>query len=652
MRTVAFDTETHRIKPGQLTPRLVCLSSSEAGRLALLDRADALKWAHKTIPDPTVRLVGANTPYDLAVLAAEDPRLLRPIFEAYRDGRVVDVQLKQKMIDVARGERKFRHKGGKVQPATYNLAALTEYWLDEHLEKEATPRQDFHLYDGLPVSQYPADAVEYATKDALKTEQVDERQTAYVNDPHAIWARLKVPPVADEAHQNRAAWALHLMSVHGLRTDAPYVANLVSALQAERAEVVKELVKVGFMRPDGSRDMKKIGAAVEQWYQANGKEVPRTPTGKPKCDEETCGNTSHRELLIYAAGLENQTILANWVKHMEAGARHPLNPRYDSFLETGRTSAKDPPIQTPAKKGGVRESFVPRPGWLYAFADYDTIELRTLAKECEELVGFSAMADALRRGEDLHLAMCAQLMGIAYAEAKRRHSAGDVEVDEKRGLCKIANFGFPGGMVPDTFREYAAGFGVVISKKLAQDLYDTWLKSWPEMRKYFAIIKGMLGPHGVGTIVQSRSLRVRGDVRFCAACNTRFQGRAADGAKEALWNLAWECYLGDYYDGRPGRSPLYGCRPVLFMHDEVGMEIPPWADADAAARRLGEVMVESMSVWVQGIPVKAGPALMRRWYKGAKAVEVNGKLVPSRPEKYTEGGKSKVRWVADLAVAS
>lgn len=656
-RVVAFDTETHRIKPGMLTPRLVCLSWAEAGEAHLLDRVGALNWVRSMLADPDVLLVGANVFFDLGVLCAEDARLVRPVFEAVRDGRVRDVQLRQKMIDVARGERKFRATHGKLVASSVSLQTLADYWLGQKLEKENTPRADFYRFEGVPIEQWEDDAKTYALLDAITTLNVWVAQDKAVHARESVWNLRRIPVLHDETHQMRAAWALHLMSIWGLRCDKVYVDKLVDALRVERAAVVAELQKCGIMRDDGTKNMKLLQAKVEAAFVRAGRVAPRTPpskshpAGQVKTDQETCEATNDPDILIYAAGLENEKILSNWVKHMEAGALHPLCPRYDTLLETGRTSAKDPPIQTPAKKGGVRESFVPRAGHGYIFADYDTLELRTLAKECEELVGRSAMADALRRGEDLHLAMAAQMMGITYAEAKKRKGDGDVEVADKRQLCKIANFGFPGGMVPKTFQEYARGYGVMITEAMAQKLYDTWKRSWPEMERYFAIIKGMLGPSGEGTIVQSRSKRIRGYVKFCAACNTRFQGRAADGAKEALWRLAWECYLGDRTDGQPGPSPLFGVRPVLFMHDEVGAEVPLGPGASAAAERLGEVMVEAMSEWVEGIPVKAGPVIMRRWYKGAEAVRVDGQLVPVKPEHYTDDkGKEKVRWVADVKI--
>jgi len=46
--------------------------------------------------------------------------------------------------------------------------------------------------------------------------------------------------------------------------------------------------------------------------------------------------------------------------------------------------------------------------------------------------------------------------------------------------------------------------------------------------------------------------------------------------------------------------------------------------------------------------IKAGPVLMRRWHKGAKAVRVNGKLVPSKPVEID----GKVKWVHDTGVAA
>jgi len=309
--------------------------------------------------------------------------------------------------------------------------------------------------------------------------------------------------------------------------------------------------------------------------------------------------------------------------------------------------------QNPPRKGGVRECFVPREHahadvarrWVFITCDYDTLEMRTLAQCLLDFFGRSAMAEALRAGRDLHLALGAELLGISYDEARTRYDAGDKIVDEARQFAKIANFGFPGGLAADTLRDYARkSYGKEISAELAIRLHQTFRTVNPEMVLYFALASklaaGDVAPH----IVFPRSGLVRGMVPYTAICNGWFQNLAAMGATDALYCVSKECYLGvvigGKLDGAP--SPLAGCRPVIFLHDEILLEAPE-ERASVAADRLQEIMVARMTTWVPDIPIKASPSCFRRWYKGAKAVRVGGQLVPSRP--VDAGGK--VTWVED-----
>jgi DNA polymerase-1 len=280
---------------------------------------------------------------------------------------------------------------------------------------------------------------------------------------------------------------------------------------------------------------------------------------------------------------------------------------------------------------------VPRAGWLYAAADYSTLELCALAQVCLDLFGWSNMADALRAGQDLHVRMAANILGVPYEEAITRYLAGDEEVAEKRQLAKAANFGYPGGLGAEKFQAYARdSYGVVIDLDTSRELKATWLATWPETRQFFDNVNEQLGYRDSFTLEQLRSGRLRGGVGYCDGCNSYFQGLAADGAKAAMWLIAQECYLG-FGDAWPrdGRapSPLFGARVVAFIHDEFLLEVRDDANAGAAGDRLAAVMVEGMARYIPDVPTKAEPVLMGRWLKGAKTTrDATGKLIPWTPK--------------------
>jgi DNA polymerase-1 len=112
-------------------------------------------------------------------------------------------------------------------------------------------------------------------------------------------------------------------------------------------------------------------------------------------------------------------------------------------VASGRTSWSDPNLQNPPRAGGVRECFVPRPGFVFVAVDYDTLELRALAQVCLDLFGWSKMADRLNAGEDLHAALGARFLGIDYDAFMKLREAGDEDAKKARQNAKGFNFGRP-----------------------------------------------------------------------------------------------------------------------------------------------------------------------------------------------------------------
>jgi DNA polymerase-1 len=642
MTTIAVDCETHLIRPGCITPKLVCVTAyNGVGDTQLYDYEDGLALVRKLLEGDD-HLTGQHFFYDLGVFCAEDSSLLRLVFKKLDDGTIHCTKIRDMMILNAKGELKFvENELGEMKPAKFSLSDLVWRRLGLQLtgKKAKKGEQDpwrlrYNELDGVPLDEWPDDARTYAMDDAGYTWMVHQDQEREV-EPEGI---------PGEVGQTQAAWALHLMSAWGVRTDPEAVEKFEKQVLADYAEQEKLCMEYGFVRADGSKNMKAIKEAIVDWFQANGKKIPMTGKGNVKTDRKTLKMVEGGELVAVAELGRIGKLKTTYLPILKAGTQYPINAGYNAIIETFRTSCREPNMQNPPRKGGFRACFVPRVGWVYVFCDYGTLEMRTLAQVCLDLFGFSAMADALREGKDLHLMVGADMLDISYEEALARLKAGDDEVNANRQLAKPANFGFGGGMGPVAFVEYAEGYGIKVPLAKAKHLHKTFRKMWPEMKNYFGYCSGLVDRERKHArfVEFVRSGLVRGEVKYTAICNGFFQHLAAMGAKAALYAVTKECYLGEKPDGTP--SPLGGCRPVFFLHDEIGMEVPYTGErASVAAERLSRVMIDVMQEWVPDLPILAEAVMMRRWYKGAEPVREGGVLIPCKPVK--QDGKTV--WVKD-----
>ncbi len=613
---LALDTETALIAPGCLAPPLVCISTATGDETTLdayADLAEEMAWY--VIPGKSI--VGHNVAYDFAVLGAEFPSLLPDIFRAYDEDRITDTMLRQKLIDVANGEL------GKRHGRSYSLADLTKRHLGFDLPKEGTWRLRYAELRDVPLEAWPEEARTYALTDAAVTLEVWRAQEANTS------------VLADQYRQARAAFWLHLCSCWGLTTDPEAVRIFADGVRAERERLAKVLVEAGLKRPnrvlksgprkgqviEGSRD---VGAARAAMMAAHTEStIPLTAKGQIALDEDACRKSGDPVLVAYAEFGSVEKRLSTDVPLVE---RVLIQPRFNSILETGRTSSK-PNVQNLPREGGMRECFKPRPGYVYAAADYVGLELRTWAQACIKLVGGSRMAEVLNSDGDPHCMVAASILHCSYDEAVKRKK--DPDGDRARQVGKVVNFGCPGGLGPTRLVHYAAlSYGVELTENEARKLKDTWLETWPEARhylNYIARITDCPNPR----VEQLYSGRFRAGVTYCEAANTYFQGLGADAAKAAGWLVAKACYLQNprrlHYT--TDASPLWGSRIVNFVHDELILEVPE-DTAHECLLELERLMVEGASPWLPDVPPKVEGVLMTRWSKQAKRLERDGRVIP------------------------
>ena len=638
MRVAAIDLETLPFRQARMAPPPVCASVAQAeideesvkafateaalGRVSDWGFGTALLHAR----DPGTRekmlelwtaaasgeivLIGHHFAYDVAVMLAEWPELAEIVFAAYEADAVSDTIIRQKLLDIADGcYRGWTNSATKqFTKHAYYLDDLAMRLLKRQLDKNSPWRMRYESLLDVPLEDWPEGATKYAMDDGDATLGVwIVQEGRRISDPVVL---------GDEARQVRAALALQLASVWGIRTDREGVQALHDEAQAEVERLRDLLIKAGLLRKNGSRVVKAAQARMAAVCPGGKK----TPTGKPALDEEACLSSGDPVLVSYSQYGQAQNLLAKDVKALARGVRLPIHTRFDSLMETGRTSSSgEYNLQNPRRKKGVRECFVPREEKLYAACDYEKAELHTLAQVCLKVLGRSRLAERLNGGFDPHLDLGAQIVGISYEEALKRK--GEKEVVDARQHAKPANFAFGGGMGVKGFQIYAKNaYGLDLTRDFCKRLREGWLDTWPEMPDYFAWIRNLCGEAGVATIEHLFSRRRRGLVPYTVACNSFFQGLAADGAKSALWEVC-KCQYSDL------SSPLWGCRTVNYVHDELIVEVPI-ARAHEAAMELQRVMIDAFNPWVPDVPVRASVALMRRWSKSAEPVWKDGELVP------------------------
>lgn len=670
-----FDLETFLIQPGQTAPPMVCMSSqiATAGRPASepvlqhanFDRAELHDHARAALRDRHALLIGANVSFDLLVLANEFPALLPLVFDALDQDRVVCVQLAQRLIDTATNCLDGRYGlDGVWVKHEYSLAALAKRHLGLDMDKDTWRLRYGTLWD-VPVERWEPGAVDYSVGDAVVTGAVlrAEVEGAYsgsrmhMNTPERVGPELTL---IDLFRQTRAQFWLALMVARGFRVDPVMVGTLKGLVERERDAVLGRLVAAGLVRANGQRDLKAAAARMAAVAMMQGRKPKMTAGGEKSApavalDEDACIESGDGLLADYASYTSLTTILSKDVGALEEPAQRglPIQSRFEPLLETGRTSCSGGgkgksstysyQLQNPRRKLGikrleevnklidellgVRQCFVPRPGFALSSNDFSMFEACSWSQASVDCgVPIVRMINALNAGRDVHLELAAKWLGTTYDDVAARKK--EPTVKEARQRVKPGTFGFMGGMGAPTFVQYAKNhYQVIFTLEEAKKIKRAWLDTW-EPQAWFDFIARLVGEADMGEVVHVRSLRRRAWVPYTVASNSFFQGLAADCAKDAGYEIAREMYLGVDRHGR--RSALEGSRIVNFVHDEFICE-HPLDIAHEAAHRVAEIMQDAGKRWMPDVPPKVEPALMLCWQKGAEARFENGRLVPWVP---------------------
>jgi len=268
-----------------------------------------------------------------------------------------------------------------------------------------------------------------------------------------------------------------------------------------------------------------------------------------------------------------------------------------TVASTGRLSTTSPnlqsiPIRTDLGRE-IRSAFVSDEGAQLMSADYSQIELRILA----HLSGEPKLKEAFARGEDIHKATAAEVLGKDPATL----------TTAERSVAKMINFGIVYGI-----SSYGLSENLEIPREEAQAYIDAYLARFPHVQDFLARTIEQATRDGYETTllgrrrpvpelrVSNRQLRSSGER---IAVNFPMQGSNADIIKVAMIRIHRR--LLD--EGRAARL-------VLQVHDELLLEVP-----DAEVKEVRElVRAEMVGAYDLDPPLAVEVGVGENWAEAKK----------------------------------
>jgi DNA polymerase-1 len=301
-----------------------------------------------------------------------------------------------------------------------------------------------------------------------------------------------------------------------------------------------------------------------------------------------------------------------------------LHPRFNvASTKAGRFSCNDPNVQQipKHKAAGFRGCFVAELGKVFVIGDYNAMELRAAA----EVSNDEAMRDDFANGVDLHRLQAAEMLDIPQEEVtkKQRDAAkpicfGTIYGAGRRGLMASAWNGYGVLLTGDEAEASRRAFlgrysdlnawmdhsytrsnerGFITIGKLGRVIEASWespklpdgsynYRRGDDSDELFDLIDE--GEESV-----ARPLPWQTQLKRTLCCNAPIQGACADDAMRALI-LVDAALRGAGIDGGP----------VLFVHDEIVLEVPE-ADAKRAVAILADCMTRAFAETFPAAPLNS-----------------------------------------------
>lgn len=463
---IAIDFETYLISDGNVFPKPVCLSWYDGKETGLLDREGGRQFLAKHLNKDL--LIAHNAVFECGVIVIHYPELTQLVFDALDNDLIYCTKINESLWNIQREK--------KLMKLTLMDLVAHYYETDISAGKAVDAwRMRYSELDGIPISEWPKEAVDYAIDDSIWAYKIFNKQVG-INQSLAL----------------KSAVHLNLMGQEGFNTDQSRVELLEKEIWDYLTPRYDYLVSKDFCYyMPKQRQPRKRMKKLREYIESLDVDFMYTDKGGIATSAEALESYQNQVedsvLKAFSELSKYEKILTSYIKNLKGNPK--IYSQYSTTLNTGRTSSSGSKLfasvniqQMPRAVEGVtydvRNCFVPRPGFKICSIDYSGLELCSAAHQLYTTLGYSYMRDALNEGNkptDMHSKLAAKIKKIPYEQFMEHKKEADYK--DARQKAKPINLGFPGGIGYDTMRHLMwrdgikTNFRVLQTSKRKSDLF-------------------------------------------------------------------------------------------------------------------------------------------------------------------------------------
>lgn len=494
-----------------------------------LDRAWVLAKLTPWLEDEKALKVGQNLKYDASIFARYDIQL---------KGIAYDTMLASYVVNSVAG----RHDMDSLAKRYLGHDCISFEELAGKGKKQLT-------FNQIELEK----AAEYAAEDADVTLRLHHVLISKINQDSAlktIFEQYEMPllPVLSRIERQGVK-----VNADMLITQSKEIGARLTELEAKAYEIAGEEFNLSSPKQLQQILFEKLGLPVRK----------KTPSGMPSTNEEVLQELAldyplPKCLLEYRNLAKLKSTYTDKLPKMINSATGRVHTSYQQAVTaTGRLSSTNPNLQNiPVRNEEgrrIRQAFIAEKGRTILAVDYSQIELRIMAHLSED----PALVSAFSKGQDIHSATAADIMGIEVQDVSK----------EMRRRAKAINFGLIYGM---------SAFGLAkqlgMARSEAQDYMERYFKHYPKVLQYMENTRLQAHEQGYVETIYGRRLYlpdikssngIRKKAAERAAINAPMQGSAADIIKRAM------IFVDAWIASQPkGRAVL-----IMQVHDELVFEV-------------------------------------------------------------------------------